>query len=148
MNTTTRLTGKFLIVDYSENALAVFGDTRPIKDQLKKLGGHFKPKLTYEGQIKSGWLFLKSKETELRKLLTIRATKIKYFSKEVIALVDEVIEMFDVESLVEHATNYVSVYPTEVMDYLFDNMEDSEEFTQKEWQYLSERVEKIIDKFI
>jgi hypothetical protein len=66
------VTGDFLIVDYSEKALAIFGDTRPIKDELKALGGRFNPKLTHEGEKKAGWIFSKSKEQEIRNLLTIK----------------------------------------------------------------------------
>jgi len=64
--------GNFIIVDYSEKALAVFGDTKPIKDQLMALGGRFNPKLTHEGNKKAGWIFGKTKETQLRHLLTIK----------------------------------------------------------------------------
>jgi hypothetical protein len=66
------VTGDFIIVDYSEKALAVFGDTRPIKDQLKALGGRFNPKLTHENKKKAGWIFSKSKEQEIKNLLTIK----------------------------------------------------------------------------
>ena len=66
------VTGDFLIVDYTQKALAIFGDTKPIKNQLKELGGRFNPKLTYEGTKKAGWIFSKSKEQELRNLLTIK----------------------------------------------------------------------------
>jgi len=59
----------FLIVNYSQKALAVFGDTKPIKDQLKELGGRFNPKLLHEGTKKAGWIFSKTKEQELRNLL-------------------------------------------------------------------------------
>lgn len=38
------------IVDYSEKAIAVFGDTKAIKDQLKELGGRFNPSLNYNGK--------------------------------------------------------------------------------------------------
>ena len=34
------------IIDYSEKAIAVIGDTKPIKDQLKELGGRFNSRLT------------------------------------------------------------------------------------------------------
>jgi hypothetical protein len=64
------ITGDFIIVDYSEKALAVFGDTRPIKDQLKAIGGRFNPKLTHDDVKKAGWIFSKSKEQELRILLS------------------------------------------------------------------------------
>jgi hypothetical protein len=59
-------------VDYSEKALAVFGDTKPVKDQLKALGGRFNPKLTHEGTKKAGWIFSKSKEQEVKNLLTVK----------------------------------------------------------------------------
>ncbi|MDR1895186.1 MAG: fusion protein, partial [Prevotellaceae bacterium] len=72
-NTTPEtVTGDFVIVNYSEKALAVFGDTRPVKDQLKALGGRFNPKLTHEGGKQAGWIFSKSKEQKIRNLLAIR----------------------------------------------------------------------------
>ena len=66
------ITGDFIIVDYSLKAIALFGDTKPIKEQLKGLGGRFNPKLTHDGQKKAGWIFSKSKEQEIRNLLTIK----------------------------------------------------------------------------
>ena len=63
---------KYVVYDYSLKALALFGDTRPIKDQLKALGGRFNPKLMHEGSKKAGWIFSKSKEQELKNLLTIK----------------------------------------------------------------------------
>lgn len=68
----TSITSNFLIVDYSEKALAVFGDTKAIKDELKALGGRFNPKLSHEGNKRAGWIFSKNKENELRDLLTIK----------------------------------------------------------------------------
>lgn len=38
------------MVDYSEKAIAVFGDTKAIKEQLKELGGRFNPSLNYNGE--------------------------------------------------------------------------------------------------
>ncbi|GHT11628.1 hypothetical protein FACS189426_13780 [Bacteroidia bacterium] len=66
------VTGDFVIADYSQMALAVFGDTRPIKDELKALGGRFNPRLTHNGEKQAGWIFSKSKEQALRNLLTIK----------------------------------------------------------------------------
>jgi hypothetical protein len=65
-------TGNFIIVDYSEKAIVVFGDTRRLKNELKVLGGRFNPKLTYEGEKKAGWIFSKSKEQHVRNLLTVK----------------------------------------------------------------------------
>jgi hypothetical protein len=62
----------FLIVDYSEKALAVFGDTKAVKDKLKALGGRFNPNLTHKGEKKKGWVFSKSREESLRNLLTVK----------------------------------------------------------------------------
>ena len=69
---TKTVTGDFIIVDYSEKALAVFGDTRPIKNQLTAIGGRFNAKLTRDGVKTAGWVFSKTKEQELRNLLTIK----------------------------------------------------------------------------
>ena len=62
---------QFLIVDYSQKTFALFGDTRPIKEQLKALGGKFNPRLTHEDKKQAGWIFSKSKEQEIKNLLNI-----------------------------------------------------------------------------
>lgn len=49
--------GSVQIIDYSEKAIAVIGDTRPIKDKLKDLGGKFNPRLT----CGPGWIFSKKR---------------------------------------------------------------------------------------
>lgn len=57
------------IVDYSEKAVAVFGDTKAIKDELKSIGGKFNPRLNYNGGKRAGWVFPKSKLGELDKFI-------------------------------------------------------------------------------
>jgi hypothetical protein len=57
------------IVDYSEKAIAVFGDTKAVKDQLKELGGRFNPSLNYNGEKRAGWIFSKKKADEVRNLM-------------------------------------------------------------------------------
>lgn len=47
--------GKIQIIEYSERAIAVIGDTKPIKDKLKELGGKFNFRLT----CGAGWIFRK-----------------------------------------------------------------------------------------
>jgi hypothetical protein len=71
-NDAPAVTGDFIIVDYSEKAIAIFGDTRQVKDRLKVLGGRFNPKLSHEGGKQAGWIFSKGKEQELRNLLTVK----------------------------------------------------------------------------
>lgn len=57
------------IVDYSEKAIAVFGDTKAIKEQLKELGGRFNPSLNYNGEKRAGWIFSKKQTDKVRELL-------------------------------------------------------------------------------
>jgi hypothetical protein len=66
------VTGDFIVVDYSEKAIAVFGDTKPLKDELKAIGGRFNPNLTHDDSKKAGWIFSKSKENKIRNLLNIK----------------------------------------------------------------------------
>jgi hypothetical protein len=53
------------IIKYSEKSIAVIGDTKPIKDKLKELGGRFNAKLT----CGAGWIFPIKKENELKNLI-------------------------------------------------------------------------------
>ena len=62
----------FIIVDYSLKALALFGDTRPMKEKLKASGGRFNPKLMHNGKKQAGWIFSKSKEQKIKELLNIQ----------------------------------------------------------------------------
>ena len=57
------------LVEYSEKALAVFGDTRPIKDTLRELGGRFNRALSRGGEKCAGWVFSRSKGEQLRAVL-------------------------------------------------------------------------------
>lgn len=55
------------IVDYSEKAIAIIGDTKPIKELLKALGCRFNPYLS----CGVGWIASKKREAEIRKALKI-----------------------------------------------------------------------------
>lgn len=55
------------IIDYSEKAIAIVGDTKAIKDTLKTLGGRFNAHLT----CGAGWIFSKSKEDAIKAALNI-----------------------------------------------------------------------------
>lgn len=57
------------IVDYSEKAIAVFGDTKAIKEQLKELGGRFNPSLNYNGAKRAGWIFSKKQADKVKELI-------------------------------------------------------------------------------
>ena len=53
------------MVEYSDKAVAVFGDTKTIKDELRAMGGRFNARLTFNGEKLAGWIFPKSKEQRL-----------------------------------------------------------------------------------
>jgi hypothetical protein len=63
---------QFEIVDYSEKAIALFGDTKEIKDLLKTMGGKFNPRLVYKGSKRAGWIFSISKKNELNTVLNLK----------------------------------------------------------------------------
>lgn len=62
---------RLTIMEYSAKCLALFGDTKPIKDRLKKLGGRYNPHLHPFGQDTSvpGWVFPMKCRAELEKLV-------------------------------------------------------------------------------
>lgn len=55
----------YTIENYSEKAIAVFGNFESIKDTLSACGGKF----NYNLKGRAGWIFSKAKEPELRKAL-------------------------------------------------------------------------------
>ena len=54
-------------VDYSDKAFAVTGETRPLAETLKELGGRFNARLS----CGPGWIFSKKKEAEVRAALSL-----------------------------------------------------------------------------
>lgn len=53
------------IIDYSEKAFAVVGDTKAVKEQLKKMGGRFNGKLS----CGAGWIFSNKMRNEVEKFI-------------------------------------------------------------------------------
>ena len=58
------------LLQYSDKAVVLLGDTKPIKDQLKALNGKFNPFLKdpITGGRVMGWVFSKKHESELKRL--------------------------------------------------------------------------------
>ena len=69
--TAVQPTGNYTIVNYSEKSVAIFGDTKAIKKQLAALGGRFNMYLALNGKKCAGWIFQKSKEDDLRRLVNL-----------------------------------------------------------------------------
>jgi hypothetical protein len=63
----------FEIVDYSEKSIALFGDTKAIKDLLSAMGGKFNPRLTHNGEKRAGWIFSRNKREELKTVLNLNS---------------------------------------------------------------------------
>ncbi len=59
--------GKVQIIDYSEKAIAVIGDTKSIKEKLKELGGRFNSHLT----CGAGWIFPKTRFEVIKTALQV-----------------------------------------------------------------------------
>lgn len=57
------------IVEYSEKSIAVFGDTKPLRDTLRDLNGLFRTYLMHDGTRCAGWIFSKRREREVRNAL-------------------------------------------------------------------------------
>ena len=53
------------LVEYSTKAVAVFGDTKSIKDELRAMGGRVNARLTFNGKKLAGWVFSKSQKQQL-----------------------------------------------------------------------------------
>ena len=54
--------------DYSEKSFAITGDTKPVREICKRLGGRFNAWLT----VGAGWVFPKKKEAEVKAALCIK----------------------------------------------------------------------------
>src|SRR5205085_7735335 len=65
----SKVTSPVEVIDYTEKSIAVLGDTKPIKDDLKGLGGRYNSNLTVNGEKVKGWIFSKKKEQKVRELL-------------------------------------------------------------------------------
>jgi hypothetical protein len=56
--------------NYSERAVAIFGDTKPFKDQLLALGGKFNENLRRGDEKVAGWIFPAKRAEELERFIS------------------------------------------------------------------------------
>ena len=52
-------------IQYTERCIAVIGDTKPLKEQLKQAGGKFNPYLKVNGSIVAGWVFSVNRKDQI-----------------------------------------------------------------------------------
>lgn len=63
---------RYTMLQYSEKCLALFGDTKPIKEELKKIGGRYNPNLHpfTKDQSVPGWIFANKAKADLEALIS------------------------------------------------------------------------------
>lgn len=61
--------GTIVLVNYSDKAIALFGDTKAIKEQIKAIGGRFNPYLNNAGQKEAGWILPAAKKEAAMQLI-------------------------------------------------------------------------------
>lgn len=61
-----------IIEDYSERAIALFGDTKPYKNKIMEIGGKFNPslKVSNSDDRRAGFIFPKTKRTVVQQLIS------------------------------------------------------------------------------
>jgi hypothetical protein len=57
------------LIKYSDKAYALFGETKPLRNQLKEIGGKFNPYLKENGEKSPGWIFSAKKLDLLTELV-------------------------------------------------------------------------------
>ncbi len=57
------------VIDYSERAIIVIGQTKEIKTQLAEIGGRFNRYLKHEGNTVAGWVFSKKASDKVNNLI-------------------------------------------------------------------------------
>lgn len=62
---------RYTMLQYSEKCIALFGDTKPIKEELKKIGGRYNPNLHPFGQETNvpGWVFPNKYREDVEQLI-------------------------------------------------------------------------------
>lgn len=60
---------KIKIYDYSDRAIAVYGDTWTIKDKLKEIGCKYNKFLTINGKKTPGWIISNKKRQEVEEII-------------------------------------------------------------------------------
>jgi len=58
-----------ILVNYSDKAIALFGDTKPIKEAIKAIGGRFNAYLNNNGQKEAGWILPATKREAALQLI-------------------------------------------------------------------------------
>ena len=111
------------IIEYSEKAIAVIGDTKPIKAELKDMGGRFNKWLKHPetGEHLMGWIFSKKKrDIVAAKLKGERVVRSMYdyllLPENVREVAEVLLHQFSIKSVVMNDT---TMLPDNGKRYLF-----------------------------
>ena len=97
-------TYSLLIVDYSDKGIVLTGDTKPIKEEIKALGGKFSSHFdTSKVPSGIGWIFPKTKLAEVEKLVA------KYSAKEEKSQPDKTLQMLELQLLEDNLSGYTKL---------------------------------------
>ena len=78
------------VIKYSEKAIAVIGNTKPIKDALKELGGSFNPRLS----CGAGWIFPVTKQQQVIEMLKGMKERQETVKKELSEEIQKTVDFF------------------------------------------------------
>lgn len=100
----TEFNGSLQIVDYSEKAIVLTGDTKPIKDEIKALGGKFGSYFD-KSKVPSGigWLFPKTKLADVEKLVA------KYSSETPSETVDKSLQILELKYMDNNSLDGIKI---------------------------------------
>lgn len=78
MSTNNSTNNSITITNYTEKSILVKGDTKPIKDKLKEIGGRY-------NQTLGGWIFSKTKKSNVEDILAnkLETNEINFEKKQV-----------------------------------------------------------------
>lgn len=120
------------IIDYSPYSIAVFGDTKIIKDKLKELGGRYNPNLTIRDVKQAGWIFKKNMRQQVQDIasgtpqpdiddVVPKKDQIELFIKQ-IELLEKEVEKLKEENEKLKEENIFLKEENEAMEEMFNNM--------------------------
>lgn len=115
--------GQVQIIEYGDKAIAVIGDTKPIKEQLKALGGKFNLRLS----CGAGWIFPKTKLMEITSALSKGEQKKEELNTEI----QKTIEFFKDSDVaiygeIQQGTKEIESKYKQPDVQIFDNLADIE----------------------
>ena len=129
---------KPFIIQYSQRSIAVFGDTKSIKEELKKMGGVFNSSLKYNDQKRPGWIFMNYTRKDVQELLE-KEEKVEEISDDEELYLEEVMKK---SKLKDDEAEKINVFCQEATQSNFDKLQKSTKEDFIKFSNLIIRLEK------